>query len=318
MSTWRSSSSISISPSSSMTGETSRPANAVWRRLAESNGRDPHEPVDALLGAEEAVGVVAADAEGGGLDAGLLPRAGLEQLDVEAARLGPAHLHPQDHLRPVLRVGAAGAGVDGDQRVAGVVAARRTGAPPPAPRGAPRRVASCSSSSAAISGSSSASSARPSRSSASAASGVGRSRRRRAGAGVLGADLRGRLLVVPEPRGLHLPSSSAIRARSASGSKDARSSSTPSRMAARRCGRAKLAGRRGHAAFEGNAAMAARRSARRGAGPGPGTGDGRVLRPAACDRPAPPTRAAAGRGPARGRGRASRSTACCACPSSAR
>ena len=61
--------------------------------------------------------------EGRGLDARLLPRADLEQLDVEAAPLGPAHLHAQDHLGPVLGVGAAGAGVDGDERVARVVVA---------------------------------------------------------------------------------------------------------------------------------------------------------------------------------------------------
>ena len=52
---------------------------------------------------------------------GLLPRARLQELDVEPALLGPAHLHAQHHLGPVLGVGAAGAGVDGDERVAGVV-----------------------------------------------------------------------------------------------------------------------------------------------------------------------------------------------------
>ena len=40
---------------------------------------------------------------------------------VEAALLRPAHLHPQHHLRPVLGVGAARAGVDRDERVAAVV-----------------------------------------------------------------------------------------------------------------------------------------------------------------------------------------------------
>ena len=80
--------------------------------------------MDALLGVEQAVGVLARRAEGGGLDAGLLPRRRLEQLDVEAAPLGPAHHHAQDHLGPVLGVGAARAGVDGHERVAAVVAAR--------------------------------------------------------------------------------------------------------------------------------------------------------------------------------------------------
>ena len=37
--------------------------------------------------------------------------------------LGPAPLHPENHLGPVLGVGAAGAGVHCHQSVAGVVAA---------------------------------------------------------------------------------------------------------------------------------------------------------------------------------------------------
>ena len=104
-----------------------RDLDAGEARLAAVGGverRQPHEPVDALLGRVEPVGVLARDAEGRRLDAGLLPRARLQQLDLEAALLGPAHLHPQHHLGPVLGVGAARAGVDGDERVAGVVVAR--------------------------------------------------------------------------------------------------------------------------------------------------------------------------------------------------
>ena len=103
-----------------------RDLDARERRLAPVGGverRQPHEPVHALLGRVEAVGVVAGDPEGRGLDARLLARARLQQLDLEAAPLGPAHLHPQHHLGPVLRVGAAGARVDGHERVAGVVVA---------------------------------------------------------------------------------------------------------------------------------------------------------------------------------------------------
>ena len=103
-----------------------RHLDAREARLAAVGGverRQPHEPVHALLGAVEAVGVLARGAEGGRLDAGLLPRARLQQLDLEAAALGPAHHHPQHHLGPVLGVGAARAGVDGHERVAGVVLA---------------------------------------------------------------------------------------------------------------------------------------------------------------------------------------------------
>ena len=78
--------------------------------------------MNALLGAVEAVGVLAAGAERRRLDPGFLARAEIEQLSGEAALLRPAHLHPQHHLGPILRVGAAGPGVDRHQRVAGVVA----------------------------------------------------------------------------------------------------------------------------------------------------------------------------------------------------
>ena len=78
----------------------------------------------APLGAEQAVGVFPRDLEGGRLDARFLPGAHLQQLSLEAASLGPAHHHAQHHLGPVLRVGAARARVDADERVARVIGAR--------------------------------------------------------------------------------------------------------------------------------------------------------------------------------------------------
>ena len=158
-----------------------RDLDARERRLAAVGGverRQPHEPVHALLGRVEAVGVVAGDAEGRGLDARLLARARLQQLDLEAAPLGPAHLHPQHHLRPVLRVGAARAGVDGHERVAGVVVAGEQPLLLGRAAGAPRRSRSPRRARPRCSGSSSASSASPSRSSASACSFVNASSRR--------------------------------------------------------------------------------------------------------------------------------------------
>ena len=123
MSICRSSSSISRSPGLL---HHRRDLDPGERRLAAVRGverRQAHEPVHALLGRVEPVGVLARGPEGGRLDPRLLPRARLEQLDREAAALGPAHQHAQDHLRPVLRVGPAGAGVDRDQRVAVVIGA---------------------------------------------------------------------------------------------------------------------------------------------------------------------------------------------------
>ena len=57
------------------------------------------------------------------LEARLLTRARLEQLDLEAAVRGPALVHAQHHLRPVLRIGPARARLQRHDRVAGVVLA---------------------------------------------------------------------------------------------------------------------------------------------------------------------------------------------------
>jgi hypothetical protein len=87
-------------------------------------GAQADEPVHAALGLEDPVGVVAVDAEGRRLEAGLLTRARLEQLGPEPTVLRPAEVHAQEDLGPVLRIGAAGPGVDRDQRVPGVVLPR--------------------------------------------------------------------------------------------------------------------------------------------------------------------------------------------------
>ena len=79
--------------------------------------------MDAALGREQPVRVLALGDEGRRLDPRLLARRRLLHLDLEAATLGPAQVHAQQHLGPVLRVGAAGAGADRDDGVAGVVLA---------------------------------------------------------------------------------------------------------------------------------------------------------------------------------------------------
>ena len=116
-------SSISTSLSSGRSGATTdlreggvAPVGAVERGLA-------HEPVHAALGLEDAVGVLALDRERRGLEARLLPRARLDELGLEPAVVRPAQVHPQHHLGPVLRVRAARARVDRDDRVAAVVLA---------------------------------------------------------------------------------------------------------------------------------------------------------------------------------------------------
>ena len=96
------------------------PVRLVDRALA-------HEPVLAALGAEDAVRVLAAEGERRGLQPGLLSRARLHHVDLEAAVLSPAFVHPQKHLGEVLRVGAADVGLQGDDGVACVVLAGEKG-----------------------------------------------------------------------------------------------------------------------------------------------------------------------------------------------
>src|SRR6266436_7696652 len=73
--------------------------------------RYPHQPMHAGFGLQPAIGVVTADLDGGGFDAGLFALRLLQIFDLEAVLLGPARIHAQQHRGPVLTLGAAGAGV---------------------------------------------------------------------------------------------------------------------------------------------------------------------------------------------------------------
>ena len=75
-------------------------------------GRHPHETVDAALGRENPVGEAALHDEGGRQQSGFLAGRRLLDLHLEAPALGPALVHPQQHLAPVLGVGSAGARVE--------------------------------------------------------------------------------------------------------------------------------------------------------------------------------------------------------------
>ena len=88
-------------------------------------GGDPHQAVDAVLALEVAVGVLALDRDGGGLDARLLSALIVQGLIGEVVALGPAGIHAVEHGGPVLGLGAAGAGVDGQNGVVGVILARQ-------------------------------------------------------------------------------------------------------------------------------------------------------------------------------------------------
>ena len=87
-------------------GERSMPAGigVEWR--------DAHQAMHAVLGLEPAIGVVALDLDGGRFDAGFFALRLLDVVDLETVLLGPAHIHAQQHVGPVLALGAAGAGMD--------------------------------------------------------------------------------------------------------------------------------------------------------------------------------------------------------------
>ena len=121
---------------------------------------DPDEAMDAALGAQPAVGAPAVDRDGHALEARLLALLLVDDLGREAVALGPAQVHPQQHLGPVGRLGAAGAGADrqdrgalvvlaGEQQrgaLAGEVGLERRGVRAPArPRARRRRVSASSS-----------------------------------------------------------------------------------------------------------------------------------------------------------------------------
>ena len=95
--------------------------------------RDAHQPVYAALSLEVAVGVVAVHLEGDGLDARLVAVEQVDLAHLEAHALGVADVHAVEHLRPVLRLGAARARVQREQGVAAVVFAVEQ-------RGEPQRV----------------------------------------------------------------------------------------------------------------------------------------------------------------------------------
>ena len=93
---------------------------ATMRRVER---REPDEPVHATFRLERPVRVLSLDGHRRRLETRLLPRARLEHLRLEATVGGPAEVHAQQHVGPVLCVRPARPGVDLEDRVARVVLA---------------------------------------------------------------------------------------------------------------------------------------------------------------------------------------------------
>ena len=96
----------------------------MCRRRRGVERRDADQAVHAGLALQVAVGVLAAHLDGGRLDARFLAREQVDDLGLEARPLRPAQVHAHEHLGPVLRLGAARARVDGEDRVLPVLGPR--------------------------------------------------------------------------------------------------------------------------------------------------------------------------------------------------
>ena len=83
--------------------------------------------MDAAFGLQPAIGVAADDLDRRRFQPRFLAGAFLQPFDLVPVRLGPARIHAQQHLGPVLGLGAAGPGVDFQVTVVGVGLARQQG-----------------------------------------------------------------------------------------------------------------------------------------------------------------------------------------------
>src|SRR5437879_176912 len=73
--------------------------------------------MNAAFGLQVSVRELALDEQSGRLDPGLVARLDIDDLAGEAVPLDPALIHPEQHIGPVARFGAAGAGVNYEKGV---------------------------------------------------------------------------------------------------------------------------------------------------------------------------------------------------------
>ncbi len=95
--------------SSSTSGRDEHRRERGMAAVARIERRFSHQPMHAGLGAQPAVGIIADHADGRALDARDFAGALIDDFGLDAVRVGPLQIHAQQHRRPVLRLGAAGA-----------------------------------------------------------------------------------------------------------------------------------------------------------------------------------------------------------------
>src|ERR1035438_8752262 len=86
-------------------------------------GRNSHQPVHADFGLQQAVRVFAVDLNRGGFYTGAFAFQPIGNYSLEAVPLSPAQIHAQQHLGPILALGAARAGMDDQNGIFRVVPA---------------------------------------------------------------------------------------------------------------------------------------------------------------------------------------------------
>jgi len=87
--------------------------------------RFAHQAMHAGLGAQPAEGIRPFDAYRGALDADDFTVGLFDKLGLETAPLRPAQIHAQQHGRPILRLGAAGSGLNFEEGVVGIHLTRK-------------------------------------------------------------------------------------------------------------------------------------------------------------------------------------------------
>ena len=84
-------------------------------------GRDADQAVDAAFGFQIAIGIGAVGGKGGAFDAGLVTRQQVIHFGFQTPALGIAQIHAQQYLGPILGLGAAGTGMQGDDGILVVI-----------------------------------------------------------------------------------------------------------------------------------------------------------------------------------------------------
>lgn len=81
-------------------------------------GRDADQAMNARFRLEVSVGIGTFDCKGHAFNPSLVSRQKIDNLRLVALSLAPAQEHPKDHFGPVLRLRAAGTGIDANNGVA--------------------------------------------------------------------------------------------------------------------------------------------------------------------------------------------------------